>query len=237
MRFAAAVIPVLLASVPAGASPASDYPRIAEPMIFDMMRPLGAAKGELEANTLAQAPLGGPDRTLAWAPEIEYAFADGYAVEVELPFEGGRLAEYKVGLQGAFGTIDGGRGAHGVQYLGIYDRHEGRSRHSLLYMAGTRMGTRWSMMNMIGVDDIRPSRRAGANAALFNHALFYDASPATVTGVELNVRGGAERRVQLTPQVHHRLADKVSVQVGAGAVKERHEPVRPVAGLRVIREF
>ena len=73
---------LLLASVPAGAQEA---PEIAEPMVFDLVRPLGARRGELEVNALAQRNLSGPDRNVEWAPEIEYAVADGFAVELELP--------------------------------------------------------------------------------------------------------------------------------------------------------
>ena len=95
---------------------ASDaYPDVPEPMIFDMMRPLGAKRGELEVNTLATVPLSGDDDAVHWAPEIEYAFADGFAIEGELPFVNGRLAELKLGLQASFGTTGGGRTGHGVQ--------------------------------------------------------------------------------------------------------------------------
>ena len=43
-----------LAAAPAAAE--SRYPVIPEPMVFDMMRPLGAARGELEVNALALTP-------------------------------------------------------------------------------------------------------------------------------------------------------------------------------------
>jgi hypothetical protein len=37
-------------------------PAIPEPMIFDMVRPLGARRGELEVNALAKVNLSGPGR-------------------------------------------------------------------------------------------------------------------------------------------------------------------------------
>lgn len=104
------------------ARPSDYYPEVPKPMIFDMMRPLGTKRGELEVHMLATRALLGTDRAIHWALEIEYA---GFAIEGELPFVDGRLAELKLGIQAAFGTMNGGRTAHGVQYLDIYDRHTG----------------------------------------------------------------------------------------------------------------
>lgn len=221
----------------AGVAHAERYPDIPEPMIFDMMRPLGASRGELEVNALAQTGSPFRAREAEWAPEIEYAYANGHAIEFELPFDGGRLAAYKLGLQSAFGASADGRFAHGVQYLGIYHRERARYTNSLLYMAGYRLSDRWSTMNMVGLDDIRPGGGEESNALLLNHALFYDAQPGTVLGAELNVAGGAERSVKLSPQVHQRVTEKANVQVSLGVEKLRHRPARPAAGLRVIREF
>lgn len=66
-------------------------PVFPEPMIFDLVRPLGARKGEFEANTLALLPLKGRRYNVDWAPEIEYAFANGYAIELELPMYNGEI--------------------------------------------------------------------------------------------------------------------------------------------------
>lgn len=237
MRIACATLFIALAlAAPARAE--NGYPAIPEPMIFDMMRPLGAKRGELEANALVQTT--SPFRPIEaeWAPEVEYAYADGHAVEFELPFDGDRLAALKIGLQSSFGAFDGGRSAHGVQYLGIYDRHAKRYTNTLLYMAGHRFSDRWSTMNMIGLDDIRPGGGGpNSNVLLLNHALFYDAAPDTVLGAELNVAGGADKRVKLSPQIHQKLSHAANVQIAAGMEKARGQRARPTAGLRVIREF
>ena len=242
MRIACAALSLVLVAGSAAAETA--YPAIPEPMVFDMMRPLGAKKGEMEANVLAltQAPFR-PTRA-EWAPEVEYAFADGKAVEFELPFDGARLAAFKLGLQTAFGVSADGKSAHGAQYLGIYDREAGRYTSSLLYMAGKRFSERFSIMNMIGLDDIVLKRRGGGgsgarghNALLLNHASFYDLRIGTVLGAELNVAGGGRGHVRLTPQVHQRLAERVNVQFGAGLEKARRGAARPVAGVRLVREF
>ena len=45
---------------------------IPEPLVFDMVRPLGSPKGEMEVNAfLNQSTHGGP---LQWSPELEYSF-------------------------------------------------------------------------------------------------------------------------------------------------------------------
>lgn len=233
--------PVLLAlvaaSMPLTAARADDYPHVPEPMIFDMMRPLGAKRGELEANTLATAQLSGPERRIAWAPEIEYAFADGFAIEGELPFEGTRLAELKLGLQAAFGSFNHGQSAHGVQYLGIYDRHSGHYSNSLIYMLAHRFNRRWSNVAMAGLSDLSTKRGADRNAAILNNTLFYDASEASVLGVEVNYLGGGEGHVLVMPQLHQRLGSGINAQLGFGAQVPRGEKARPRMGLRLIREF
>ncbi|WP_420145215.1 hypothetical protein [Sphingobium sp.] len=215
----------------------TEYPDVPEPMIFDMMRPLGAKRGEMEANTLATVPLSGSDKTVNWAPEIEYALTDGFAIEGELPFEDGRLVELKLGLQAAFGTLNGGRTAHGVQYLGIYDRHARDYRNSFAYMVAHRYNDRWSSVTMAGLGDIAFSGGRGRNAAIVNHSLFYDSADGQVLGLEINYRGGADGYVLAMPQIHQRLAHKVNVQAGIGAERPHGNVFRPKAGIRLIREF
>ena len=220
------------------AAQASDYyPDVPEPMIFDMMRPLGAKRGELEVNTLATTPLSGTDRAITWAPEIEYAFADGFAIEGELPFEDGRLAELKLGVQAAFGTMNGGRTAHGVQYLGIYDRHTGHYRNSVAYMLVNRANARWSSVSMVGLADIGFGGGEGRNALILNHSTFYTVTEHQIMGVEVNYLGGNQGRTLVMPQLHQTLSSQINIQLGVGAEKAGGSPVRPRAGLRLIREL
>jgi hypothetical protein len=220
----------------ASAASARDAPSIPEPMVFDMVRPLGAKRGELEANTLVERNLSGPHRTTEWAPEIEYAIADGFAIEFELPFDGSRLTDYKLGLQGTFGTFAGGRAVHGVQYLGLYDRASGRWGSTLVYMLGYRFDDRWSTMTMAGVGDVTFSG-GGDSKLIVNHSTFYDLSPETTLGVEMNLNRGGEQRTLVMPQLHQRFGQHLSVQAGLGAVREEGEPWRPRAAIRVITEF
>ncbi len=213
------------------------YPHIPEPMVFDMIRPLGAPKGELETNVLGTAPLAESDRVTEWAPEAEYTFADGLAVEFEFPFADDRLTEYKLGLQGTLGTFDQGRSVHGLQYLGIYERAHGRYQHTLLYLLGHRYSARWSSMSMFGLADISGAQSRHRNDLLVNHALFYDLTERSVLGLEINYRDGHEGQVRLMPQVHYRLTHAVNLQFGLGLNQLHGESARPEAGLRLVREF
>ena len=215
---------------------AQDAPAIPEPMVFDMVRPLGARKGELEANSLVQWNLSGPDRTVEWAPEVEYAVADGFAVEVELPFENARLTDLKLGLQGTLGTFADGRAVHGVQYLGLYNRDSTRLESTLLYLLGYRFNERWSMMAMAGIGDVTfggPDH----SKLIVNHSTFYDLSAATTLGMEVNLERGGERRTLIMPQLHQDMGGSVSLQAGLGAVREEHETWRPRAAVRLVKEF
>lgn len=181
-----------------------------------MIRPLGAHRGELEANVLALAPLSGRPHVVEWAPEVEYAFARGHAIEVELPFENGTLTEYKLGLQGTFGALAGGNTVHGWQYLGIYDRHEKRVFNTLLYLIGKRFGPRWSTMSMVGVGEISPGVSSDKDALLVNHSTFFDLDDNSVAGVEMNLRTGGKRSFRVMPQYHRKLGRHMNLQVGLG---------------------
>lgn len=211
-------------------------PAIPEPMVFDMIRPLGARRGELEVNTLAQVNLSGRGRHIEWAPEVEYAVADGFAAEIELPFTNGRLTDYKIGLQGTFGTFRGGRSIHGVQYLGLHNRRDGGWSSSLLYLLGNRFGQRLSTMTMIGVADATLNSNRGTGL-IVNHTTFWDVDPDTVLGFEVNRQTGANQYWLLMPQLHRAVGQQLAVQLGAGAERSTTGTFQPRVGFRFIREF
>ncbi|MBB3347198.1 hypothetical protein [Sphingomonas sp. BK069] len=233
MRRAVALTAPLLACAPAAAQEAPD---IAEPMVFDLVRPLGAKRGELEVNTLAQRDLSGPSPVVEWAPEVELAVADGFAVELELPFENRRLTDLKLGLQGTFSLLDGGRGIHGVQYLGLWNRAHRRWESSLLYVIGYRFGARVSTLSMVGIGDVSAAG-AAERALLVNHTSFYAAGDDTTIGVEVNVRAGRERSTLVMPQLHQALSPRLEVQAGLGARRETGDTWHPRAGIRLVRSL
>ena len=215
---------------------ANEAPDIPEPMVFDMVRPLGAKQGELEANTLAQWNLSGPERAVEWAPEIEYALFDGFALEAELPIEGNTITDYKMGLQGTFGTFANGRGIPGVQYLGLYNRADNRWESTLVYIVGLRWSERWSTLSMIGAGDVTFSGPSNRNV-IVNHSTFYDLDSSNHVGVEINTRRGGDAYTLVMPQAQFTLADRLSLQAGLGAVRSDGEPWRPRVGARLIKEF
>lgn len=224
------------ATVLPGVSEAQSTPHIPEPMVFDMVRPLGAQRGELEINTLAQRNLSGSGSRTEWAPEIEYAFMDGLAIEFELPFENSELTEYKMGLQGTFGAFADGKGVHGVQYLGVHNRAQDQWENTLVYLLGYRFDDRWSVMNMVGVGDIVVDRPDHSHL-IVNHSTFYDLTSATVIGVEVNLRRSGVEETLIMPQIQQALDDGWMVQGGLGAQRVEDDRWRPRLGLRVIKQF
>lgn len=64
MRSLIAALSLLVLTMSVCPAHAGDYPDVPEPMVFDMVRPLGARAGELEVNTLAQTRLSGPDQVV-----------------------------------------------------------------------------------------------------------------------------------------------------------------------------
>lgn len=206
-------------------------PVIPEPLQFDMIRPLGARQGELEANVLATRTRDGA--ALLWAPEVELALADGLAVELELPSENARIQAFKLGVQGTFGTGLNGRFVHGVQYLG-QTGGGGRVQSSLLYLAGLRHGRHWSSMTMLGLKSRTTLSRP---ISLINHSLFRDIGQRTTAGLEFNRKGGADGNWLLLPQLHQRVGSHIVMQAGAGVDKPRGSRATPLASLRLVREF
>src|SRR5699024_7481241 len=119
---------------------------IPEPMVFDLVRPLGASKGELEVNTLVQYDF--VRHLLRLSPEIEYAFADGYAAEFESDTS---VSGYKLTLQGTFSYPKSYHFIHGWQYMEEYYAEDKRYESTALYIFGYQFNEHWSMLNMTGV--------------------------------------------------------------------------------------
>ncbi len=233
-------------------------PRIAEPMVFDLIRPLGAKRGEGEVNVLgliplaqesrrmngAQDPLGlirrSPDReTIEWAPEIEYAVCDGVALEFEVPMENSHLEAYKGAGQITFGTALNHRFIHGAQAIIQYGRDSSVWTTTGLYLAGFRFNDTWSVFGMVGgrgeILGSVPNKEA---EFLANVTLFADVTDRMVAGIETNLNQviGGNTGVLFMPQLHYELDRYWMIQVGVGA-RVTTGLTLPVAGFRIIREF
>ncbi len=233
-------------------------PRIPEPMVFDLVRPLGAKRGEGEANVLGIVPLGRKSRTvddaadplglvrrspdtqgLEWAPEIEYTVRDGLAIEFELPMENATVEAYKAAGQATFGTLWDHRFIHGTQVIAQYDRDPGLWTTTWLYLAGYRFDETWSVFGMFGPRFEHGSQIGGRNTEILsNVTVFADISERLVAGVETNfgqvLQGSATLLVM--PQVHYEVGFRWMVQGGVG-FRVTTDVVLPEVGFRLIREF
>lgn len=230
----------------------NDVPRIPEPMVFDLVRSLGARRGELEVNTLALFPLrrlrgpasGDPaafERRAgtAWAPEIEYALFDDFAVEFELPCEDSQVEAYKAAAQYTFGTSLNNAYVHGCQMIFEQVLDPGVSELTLLYLAGIQFDERWSALAMAGFRTFMGRNEPDENAAgLFNLSIFYHLCQEVTVGIETNratfVDGAGSLLVM--PQLHWEVTDHVMMQLGCGAEFVDEESL-PIAGLRAIYTF
>lgn len=219
---------------------AQELPIIPEPMVFDLVRPLGARKGELELNTLALktiktgrssleetpdpfglVPFSEEQGKLEWAPEVEYAFADGAAIEFELPMEGGKVEAYKLAGQYTLGALTPD-GIHGFQSIAQYNIESQTTSVTGLYLAGYRFSERISLLSMTGVrqeiggSSVRSSEER--TDLLQNTTLFITVADHFIFGLETNLAYGlsGNKNLLMIPQVSYEFNDTVSVQVGIG---------------------
>lgn len=214
-----------------------DVLKIPEPLLFDLVRPLGARKGELEVNTLAEFNL--DTSRVEWAPEVEYAFADGYAIELELPAENGRLTDFKFALQGTMGIQPEYNMIHGWQVIGLRNRQTGRYSADALYINGMRLSDKWSTLNMIGLRRTEFSGE-GENKTLLNNNLFYDVSQRLTLGIEINneiTRQGVWRS-RVVPQLHLDFSEHTTLQFGTGISRlNEAERTERLLAFRLIHAF
>lgn len=210
-------------------------PHIPEPMLFDLVRGLGARAGELEVNVLLEAAIRDPMH-LDWAPEIEWAPVDDFAVELELPHVDERLESLKLAAQwtapGATHNF-----IHGVQVLGELFVDHWVPVVTATYLAGGRTGS-VSLFSMVGVRARATSlEQHGAWEAVVNPSVYLDLHESVTTGVEGNVAVALDGSaiVRLVPQVHWQVAREFRFQLGAGAALD-HGSWSPFVATRLIVE-
>jgi hypothetical protein len=198
---------------------------IPEPLMFDLVRGLGARQGELEINALAEFPLNdGSDRGVEWAPEIEYALFDNFAVELEFPFNNFELEAFKTAIQWTIGTSKNNKFIHGIQVLGEMYIHNDITELNLLYVPAYRFNEVWSAIGLFGV-----MFEFGSDAAekdytvILNASVFADINKHTVVGVEINNTNAMfqqiddnEMQLLVLPQGHYEFESGFSLQFGLG---------------------
>jgi hypothetical protein len=213
-------------------------PDIPEPMYFDLVRGLGAQRGELEINTLVRPEFGHPGGA-SWAPEIEFAFRDGYSVELEIPFENRTRDAFKLAFQGTINTFHRQRAIQGWQVI-VERQHAARAtRLDALHLMGNRFTNQWSMFCMQGVRKSFRRNGSGEWVGLFNPSVFFEARPSVVLGVESNFVFGRsrQRRCLLLPQAQIALPKGYFFEVGAGFERGAAQPIRMVTAVRLIKSF
>jgi hypothetical protein len=203
------------------------------------VRGLGARRSELETNVLALFPVGGgDDREVLWAPEVEYAVLNGFALEFELPFEGTELEAYKLAGQVTFGTAFRDRYIHGTQVIAEYFVDHEQWELTLLYLGGARLNETWSLLVMVGARTEAGDETGNDTEPLLNVNVFADVGPHLTVGLETNYAGGlgAGSELLLMPQVHWEVTDHFMIQGGLGVVRTSEES-DGTAALRVIYTF
>jgi hypothetical protein len=209
--------------------------KIPEPLVFDLVRPLGSTPGEVEVNTLVQVDRSGRIR---WNPEIEAVIFPWLALEFELPLENTTLETYKFAAQGKLKRIGSKKSpyTHGWQTIYEKGRLDYASSFSALYISGARWTPSISSLSLNGVQTawVRGYRE---QAALLNNTVFWQQEQRPVLGLETNLRVG-NRGVGslLIPQIHLQLPHKFSFQCGIGAERSITRAWGPAVAARLIWE-
>ena len=193
---------------------------VPEPMVFDLVHGLGVEKGAFEANVLALFPLNDSSaRGIDWAPEIEYAIADGFAVEFELAFDDSELEAYKFATQFTFADDVRRRRQHGSQF--IVEKEDGEDVWELtgLYLLGQEFGRNWNMLGMLGLRATTGSDVSDHEEVLLNVSLFRELNHRLVFGIEndLAVDLDDDWELLIFPQFHYEIGEFLEIQFGAGA--------------------
>jgi hypothetical protein len=218
----ATLLALALCPALASAQRATDRnPDVPEPLLFDLVRGLGAHKGELEVNALVRHDFKSGRDKFYWNPEVEWIVADGIGLELELAMDRGHVEAVKLMMQVTFGTPLPGRYIHGTQIIGERSGIDDGYDISALYVGALRFTPTWSLSFLQGA-------KYGAGivdrndeywAWLGNATLFAELPKATF-GFEVNVESPRTDNptIRMIPQVHlHRGAWAVQGGIGVAA--------------------
>jgi hypothetical protein len=239
LPFAAATLVLALVPAVAAAQRASDRnPHVPEPLLFDLVRGLGAHKGELEVNALVVHDFRAGRDKFYWNPEVEWIVADGIGLELELAMDRGAVESTKLMTQITFGTPLPGRYIHGAQIIGERSGIDDGYDLSVVYIGARRFSPEWSL-NFIqgakygaGIED----RQTPYWSWLGNATLFRETRRATF-GLEMNVESPRSEAptIRLTPQIHlHRGAWGLQAGLGAATTGPTQSTF---AALRLVHTF
>jgi hypothetical protein len=218
---------------------------IPEPLMFDLVRGLGAKQGELEINSLADFPLNNvSSRGVEWAPEIEYALFDNFAVELEFPLNNFELEAYKMAVQWTIGSSKSNKFIHGIQIIGEKYIHDDILELNFLYVPAYRFNEVWSAIGLFGVMVESGSDTPDIDHTLIlNASVFADLNQHTTLGLEINNSDPTFQKIDdnkmellILPQAHYEFDSGYSFQFGIGP-KFSEGKTNASAVLRVIKSF
>ncbi len=229
----ALVLPLALGPIAA----AAQNPNVPEPMLFDLVRGLGATRGELEVNALVRNDFRNDRDRFYWNPEIEWIWRDGVAFELELAMDRDRVESVKLMSQLTFGTPVPGRYIHGAQIIAERSGLDAGYDLALLYVGGLRFAPTWSLSVLQGAkygDGLLTDPAGAYLSYLGNATLFKEFRRATI-GLEFNVESPRTDNpsIRIMPQLHGRRGDW-ALQGGVGVAASRGTE-QTFAALRVIR--
>lgn len=191
-----------------------DFP---EPMVFDMVRGLGAEQGEIELNTLVLVPTS-PVAAL-WAPEIEAAVVDNFAIELEAGLRNIDLEVLKLALQGTLGMNEERGLGHGLQGLMEYLLDEEAFFATALYILGARLAPPLTLVALLGPALESHLRGKTYGGLVVNFTFFWAPHPRVVVGSEQNFEWFPNAYlIRWMPQVHWQACSRFQIQAGFGVL-------------------
>jgi len=209
-----------------------DFP---EPMVFDMVRGLGAEQGEVEINTLVLVPTS--PVAAWWAPEIEAAVVDNFALEFEVGLRNIDLEALKFAFQGTVAMKEGGKTGHGLQGLVEYLIDEEAFVSTALYILGARLAPAVTLVTLVG-----PALESHVNGKTYggfflNFTLGWAPHPQVIVGTEQNVEWFPNfYLIRWMPQVHWQVCARFQIQAGIG-LRHTSQHTSAEAATRLIAEF
>lgn len=215
---------------------------IPEPMVFDLVRPLGSKKGQWEVNALVLQEHASELSDMHESPEIEYVAFDDVAIELELPAVGGEFEAFKGVLQWTIGHSGScNQMVHGMQLIEQrYVLGNPYSETTPLYIFGYRLNHDYSALLMLG-DQYRHGSGKNEHRVVLNATLFQVHSMIREIefGLEQNVLGYGNNFEywRVMPQMEVVLENHSKIQVGFGALYTYDHRWDSSSGLRLVKEF
>lgn len=217
--------------------------QIPEPMIYDLVRALGAKKGEYELNALIRSEQHTRLHETHVSPEFEYVFADHLAGEVELPMTGSNVDSLKGALQWTFNIFGSKKQfAHGLQFMTEKHVHQTTATElTPLFLHGHRLSKDWSYLAMMGGqysnDKNKPDFIPVLNFTIF---YLYSESKEIEFGLEQNLFGASDKFefYRIVPQMEIILRNHLKMQLGFGGLYTKAPSQWEVTSdFRIISEF